>query len=225
LTGSVITVISEDESTSSGFIRDKKGNFTIFSHPDTTTSTNARAINNKGIVSGFAATGVPFPFSTVGFTYDPKTDTFTDIIPTSVRTIAHGINSKGDSVGNSFFLAADDPCGDGPDFVGYSWLHTADGNVTYFTVNGESTRARGINDSGKIAGFIFVAGDPNGPARGFVVELDGSQCQEITVAASDLLVNDLGFEDTIPEGISNSGDVVGNIGGEFSSHGFIARKK
>ncbi len=203
------------------FIRDKKGNYAAFFHPAQDTFTQARGVNNKGLVSGFRDRP-DFGGTFVGFIYDPKNDAFTDLIPAAAHTIAHGINSKGAVVGNSFFFNADDPCPGSPDpLVEYAWLRAADGTVTYFNVNDSTTRARGINDSGKIAGFIFT----DGPARGFVVELDGSQCQAVTVAASDLLENDLGFDDTIPEGISNSGIVVGNVGTGLSSHGFIARPR
>jgi uncharacterized membrane protein len=204
--------------TETGFIRDKNGNFTVFSHPDAFSRTNPRAINNMGLVSGFRDRPDPnFGTTLVGFIYDPKNDAFTDLIPTATQTIAHGINSRGDVVGNSFFVNAVDPCTGSPeDFVQYSWLRSADGTVTYFNVNGLPTRARGINDSGTIAGFIFGSG----PGKGFVIELDGSQCQEITVAASDLLEFP-GFE-TLPEGITNSGDVAGIADDGINLHGFIA---
>jgi uncharacterized membrane protein len=198
------------------FIRDKKGNFTVFSHPDALSFTQARGTNNKGLVSGFRDRP-DFDVTFVGFIYDPKNEAFTDLIPTAAHTIAHGINSKGDVVGNSFFFNADDPCPGSLDpIVQYSWLRSAGGTVTYFNVNGLTTRARGINDSGTIAGFIFNSG----PAKGFVIKLDGSQCQEIIVAASELLEFP-GF-DTLPEGITNSGDVVG-IADDGVLHGFIAR--
>jgi hypothetical protein len=92
--------------------------------------------------------------------------------------------------------------------------------VTYFTVNGsDRTAARGINDSGTIVGFVR---DPNdGKTKGFKVELDGSQCQAITVASGDLL--DIpAFDFLFPQDITNSGVIVGQVFGA-NGHGFIAR--
>ncbi len=40
------SVTSLDETTASGFIRDKNGNFTVFSHPDAVFETRPRAVNN-----------------------------------------------------------------------------------------------------------------------------------------------------------------------------------
>ena len=206
--------------TNTGFILDKNGNYSLFSHPDALSSTNPRAVNEKGLVSGFRDRpdfGTP-----AAFIYDSKKGTFTDIIPEAIFSIAHGINSRGDVVGSSFFFPAADPCGNGPGLVSYSWLRTADGAVTYFNVNGLRTRARGINDSGSITGFVLGSG----PTRGFVIELDGSQCQTIDVADEDLL--EFPGYDTQPYGITNSGDIVGlateevDGGAGFVIHGFIA---
>ena len=91
--------------------------------------------------------------------------------------------------------------------------------MTYFQVNGLWTAARGVNDEGSIVGFVT---NPNNSLTGFVVELDGSQCQAITVAPGDLL-EFAGFDDTIPEGITNAGVIVGNARDGSGSHGFIAR--
>jgi len=208
------------------FIRDKKGNFTVFSHPDEPATTLARAVNNQGLVTGTRNRLGPDPFDStvVGFIYDPKSDTYTDIIPPSDHTqsIAHGINSAGVVVGSAYFYE-DDPCDSGsPDsLVRYGWRRATDGTVTYFSVNGWRTAARGINDSETIVGFVF---DPNneGKAKGFKVTLDGSQCQAFTVAASDLLeITD--FDNLYPESINNSGVIAGIADDNGTSHGFIAK--
>ena len=211
------SVLNLDGVTRSGFIRSMDGTYTIFTHPDAFSFTNPRAVNNMGLVTGFSdrADG-----TTVGFIYDSRTGTFTDIDNgASIFTIAHGINSKGEVVGNSFFLNPTDPCGSAAGVVNNAWVRSADGTVTYFQVNGQSTRARGINDAGSIVGF--VNDDASGLIKGFNVQPDGSQCQSITVAAGDLLQVQ-GFETTFPEGISNSGVVVGSAG-DFAGalHGFI----
>ncbi len=205
------------------FIRDKNGNYAVFSHPDAVSFTQARAVNNKGLVTGFRD-HLNLGGTIYGFIHDPKSDTYTDIIPPGdhARSIAQGINSKGEVVGSAFFLDADDPCGDsGPfGFVRKGWHRAKDGTVTYFTVNGSPrTAARGINDSGTIVGF---APDPaDGKTKGFKVELDGSQCQAITVASGDLL--DIpAFDALFAQGITNSGVSVGQVN-DANSHGFIAR--
>ena len=216
------SVIDFDTLIESGFILNKKGEFSFFDHPDALTFTQARAVNNKGLVTGFR--DVPHPiFGTtiVGFVYDPKEDTFTDIIPVSdhEQSIAQGINSKGEVVGSAFFLDAEDPCNPGNlGFVRYGWLRAKDGTLTYFQVNGEWTAARGINDSGTIVGFTRDPADGNN--KGYFVELDGSQCQVITIASSDLLQIP-GYQTLFAQGITNSGVISGGVSDEFS-HGFIA---
>ncbi len=204
------------------FIRDKKGNFAVFSHPDAVSFTQARAVNNKGLVTGFRDHS-NLGSTIYGFIHDPKRDTYTDIIPPDdhAQSIAQGINSKGEVVGSAFFFNADDPCGNSSPsgFFRNGWRRAKDGTVTYFTVNGsDRTAARGINDSGTIVGFVRDPSD--GKTKGFKVELDGSQCQAITVASGDLL--ELPGFDLFPQGITNSGDVAG-IAEDANAHGFIAR--
>ena len=141
-----------------GLILEKDGNLTRFVHPDPLTNTQGRSIGNSGLV-----TGIAFHFDrsdadscnwfiddSTGFTYDPKRNTYTDF-PHSSETVAQGINGRGEIVG-SIFLDADVAC------VGcvagrYGFLRSASGDFTYFRVNGKNTAARGITDSGLIAGF------------------------------------------------------------------------
>lgn len=208
------SVLSLDLSTTSGMIRGKDGTFTFFSHPEAPSFTEARAVNNKGLVSGFRDISPGFR---AGFIYDPKTDTFTDVVPGRF-TIEHGINSKGEVVGNSIFFGGEDPCGSPDAFVNSGWLRAVDGSITYFQVNGEATRARGINDAGFIVGFVDDSA--SGKIKGFVVKLDGSPCESLTVADSDLLEFP-GFDFLFPEGITNSGVIVGIVE-DANQHGFIA---
>jgi uncharacterized membrane protein len=211
------SVASLDETTNSGFIRDKNGNFTVFSHPDAVSSTKPRGINNKGLVTGFRDDLNGF---TVGFIYDPKRGTFTDLNPTSFFTIAQGINSRGEVVGSSNFDVANDPCpGLGNPFRRYGWSRATDGTVTYFEVNGSHTSARGINDEGSIVGFFIDSDD--GKSKGFKVELDGSPCQSLTITGGDVLEFP-GAEATFLGGIKNSGAVVGSFDDPTNTHGFIA---
>jgi hypothetical protein len=191
-----------------GLILDNEGNATVFDHPDAISETVPRGINNDGLVTGYRDGDLDEGEGLLnGFIYDPETNAFTDIVP-SALTIAQGINSKGDVVGSSVFVdgIAPDPCG-GADFMRYGWLRTTDGNVIYFDVNGWSTTARGITDSGTIAGWAV---DPDTDiAKSFVTELDGTQCQSINIPVADLLAYP-GGSFTAAQGIKNSGEIVGN---------------
>ena len=208
----------------SGLIIDKNGAFTVFDHPDAVSFTQARGVNNKGLVTGYHDSPNDLFAPENGFIYDPKTDTFTDIVP-SLFTIAQGINSRGDVVGSAIFndsFGAPDPCGSSDLFVRRGWLRTMDGSVTYFSVNGGGTSARGITDSGTIAGFVFDDDPDSDLVKSFVVELDGSQCQSFTIADADLLQFP-GASATFVAGIKNSGEVVGSYDDGTTSIDFIAR--
>lgn len=212
------SVAKDDLLTESGLILDKKGNATVFDHPDAVSFTQARGVNNKGLVTGYrdSVDGV-----STGFIYHRKTNSFTDIVP-SLFTIAQGINSRGDVVGSATFENANSPCPGSPDSLPrYGWLRTADGNVSYFDVNGGRTSARGITDSGTIAGF--VTDTTTGVTKGFVVNLDGSQCQSITIPDDDLLAVP-GASETFVGDIKNSGEVVGSYyyGDPTYLRGYIA---
>ena len=74
--------------------------------------------------------------------------------------------------------------------------------------------------------MLEVSGD-TAFEKGFVIDLEGSGCQALTVAAEDLLEFP-GFDQTVPEGITNSGNVVGIVSVEYNSgnpHGFVARPR
>jgi uncharacterized membrane protein len=202
-----------------GLMLDRKGSATVFDYPNAVSFTQARGINNMGLVTGYRDS-VEEDVAREGFIYDPKTDTFTDIVP-SYFTIAQGINARGDVVGSAIFFSSGDPCAPSSpsETVRYGWLRTADGTVTYFDVNGGRTSARDITDSGTIVGF--VTDTATGLTNGFVVELDSSQCQSISVADTDLLKFP-GAADTLPGGIKNSGEVVGSYLDGTNAHGFIA---
>ncbi len=217
------SVVSLNGFTTSGFIRDNNGNFTVFKHPKAVSFTNPRAVNNKGLVTGYRDDPDDQFSPENGFIYDSNTGTFTDIVP-SLFTLAHGITSRGDVVGSAVFFKADDPCPPSSDetTVRYGWLRTVNGAVTYFDVNGRRTSARGITDSGTIAGFVSDIGTIGiDTAKGFVVDLDGSQCQSITIDDDDLLAPP-GAELTILQGINKSGEVVGWYSDGTNNHGFVA---
>jgi hypothetical protein len=217
LGGSVFSLVTGIES---GLILDKEGNATVIDHPDAVSFTQVRGLNNDGFAVGFRDDADPLIIG-VGFIFDPMDGSFIDLIP-SLQTIAQGINSRGDVVGSSIFLPGEDPCDTGfPGTTRYGWLRTTDGNITYFSVNGLRTSARGISDAGTIVGFTQ---DPfnTGETKGFVTELDGTQCQDITIADEDLVVFP-GISTTFGQGITNSGKVVGTYTDDAElRHGFIA---
>ncbi len=205
--------------TESGLILDKQGNATIVQHPDAVFFTQVRGLNNRGLAVGFRDDADPQIFG-VGFIFDPKDGSFIDLIP-SVQTIAQGINSRGDVAGSAIFLPGEDPCDTGfPGTTRYGWLRTTDGNITYFTVNGQRTSARGISDAGTIVGFTA---DPfTLETKGFVAELDGTQCQDVAIANEDLVVFP-GSTTTFGAGINNSGVVSGSYVDDLGFlKGFVA---
>lgn len=213
ITGSVF---DEGAGTTVGLIRSKHGEDTTFSHPgDAFNYTQGRGINNKGVVAGIYLVA-----SNVirGFIYDPKSGVFTDIDAhlSPSRTFPHGINSKGEVVGEAWYSdGSADPCGTSVGQRVYSWLRTKKGAMIYFRVNGQQTRARGINDAGQVVGLVDTSG--------FVIDAPETSCETITVNASDLLVYP-GATHTWPEGITNSGDIVGvfTVDGFASTSGFLA---
>lgn len=203
----------------SGLILDKQGNVTVIDHPEAVVFTQVRGLSTNGLAVGYRDDGDPDILG-VGFIYDPMDGSFVDLIP-SVQTIAQGINSRGEVVGGSIFLPGEDPCDSGvPGTTRYGWLRTTDGNITYFSVNGGRTSARGVSDSGTLVGF--TSDIVTGETKGFVTELDGTQCQDIVIADEDLLAFP-GSTTTFGQGITNSGTVSGSYVDDTGvSHGFIA---
>lgn len=202
--------------TESGFVRDKKGAYTVFSKPGWD-NTEVRGISNTGLVVGYSFDNA-FT-ATVGFIYDPARNTFIDFLP-SPYTLAQGTNARGDVVGH-VTLPAGAACTGCPGDR-YGFLRAASGVVTYFRVNNQTTVARGISNSGLIAGAVRDPVTFND--KGFVVSLgrSGAPYQSIAIPDADLLQFP-GAVSTTPEGITNSGDVIGvwiDASGNF--HGFIA---
>jgi uncharacterized membrane protein len=219
--GDMVGSVRISEVSVDGFIRGADGTYTIFSHPDGVSNTLPRGINNKGLISGYRRLRADNSFLG-GFVYDSRTQTFTDIdIAANSQVIAHGINSKGEVVGNARIFPASDPCGAG--VANYGWIRARDGSVRYFTVNGQYTSARGINDAGLIVGQTE---DPSTFERkGFVVRAPKSNCETISVDTSELL-DFPGSEYTFAEGITNSGVIVGVFRDALNNfHGFIATEQ
>jgi uncharacterized membrane protein len=203
-----------------------KGVFTIFSYPGSAL-TDARAINDKGLVTGnvFSPDGSS---TNGGFLYDPVKGTFLDLPSGAIGTnLAQGINRRGEVVGNVFHFP--DEVYPGSPIGMYGYYRSAKGQLTLFRVNGASTRARGINNDGLITGYFTLGGQD----IGFVTRLGGDEGHQdpsipryvdVTIKDSELLSfpNSVGTE---PEAISDAGVIVGNwLSTDGSvSHAFVAR--
>lgn len=203
-----------DGSYEDGFILQGSA-YTLVSHPPQT-FVEMRGINSAGLVAGdaWSTDTAGNTINTVGFIYNPATGSFRDIVvPNSIFVIARGINTVGQVVGSAtfsgnqyqgFFCAADTGT---PNFCDPN----IPGAQTLFTINGQNTRARGINDQGLIDGFVYGHGLP--PA-GFVGTSSGYT-----------LLNSPGLGDIYVEGIGNGGEVTGQYyedAGDTIAHGFIA---
>ena len=107
----------------------------------------------------------------------------------SPQTIAHATNAQGQNAG-SVFLFADDVYPGSP--AGrYGYLRQADGSVKYFAVNELQsapgrTRARGISESGLIAGFYS---DPAASeTKSYVTMLSkGTGFEELTLTVEQVV--------------------------------------
>ena len=162
-------------------------------------ATFARAISNSNLVVGYTDDGAG---ATAGYIFDPSTFLFTDItIPGSFLTIAQSMNNAGQVVGSASL-----PGG------AHAWLREPGGAITLFQIAGLSTRARGINDVGLIAGFI-TSGPAPGVNQGFVGNSSGFETLMVP-----------GSDQTFGESINNAGQVAGLFytGGGTATHGFIA---
>ncbi len=205
-----------------GFILDK-GAFRRVAHPGALFSTELRAINSSGLVVGIACDDPNCFVNIVNFIYDPKTNVFTDMFPSTVDNpaIMAGINARGESVGNTYY-DADVVCQGCPG-ANYGYVRSADGALTLFLVNGKGTRPRGISDSGLITGYVRTNCEGKAPFAGFVTTLArGAGFQSITIPCADLL-GVAGAIETTPQGISNSGVVVGNwLDADGVGRGFVA---
>lgn len=137
-------------------IRDKKGNVTFFYPPSYTVDSacQARGVNSNGKVSGYEIdeNGV-----WRGFVHDPRKGTFEEFLP-SAQTFAHAINAEGQIAG-SVFLDADEAY-PGSAAGRYGYVRETDGSLKYFAISQSfpgQTRARGISESGLVAGFYIDA--------------------------------------------------------------------
>ena len=196
------------------FVYDK-GVMTRLSFPGAV-YTEARGINNRGIVAGNAQLGsLEGPW--IGVVYDPAKDEAVAFMPSDVETIVQGINDRGDVVGSVWLRGGAVPSGgSGNGFYGF--VRDARGVVTLFRINEDHTVVRGISSYGRITGWAGPSTNP----RAFVIDAPtGGGFQNLTIADEDLYG---GFQG---QGITNKGKVVGNFwldvgSGDRVLRGFIA---
>jgi hypothetical protein len=222
IVGSIHIVLDPDDpddpGLDDGFIL-KHGTYTRFTHPGFN-HTMVRGIGKTGLVTGYAEDDDAATF--VGFIYDPKRGTFTDIAFPDMYgyIIVQGITARGRAVGNVFlptdYFYEESPGGS------YGFVREPSGAMTLFRVNGQPTYARGINDSGVIAGFTRVA---DGSAVGFVGTLPSLGGLQDMTDVELIAVPFAHATETVISAIDNSGRVVGNWeddSGVCCRHGFIA---
>ena len=175
--------------------------YTFFTRP-AWTHTEARAIGPSGLVTGWSYEEDPLLgfTSSSGFIYNPATGVFTDIpIPGSAFVIAQGINAAGQVVGSALI----------PVVGQEGWLREPGGAISPFRVAGLPTRARGINNTGLITGFVSVGS----AYQAYVASSTGYQL--LAVPGSDA---------SFGQGINNAGQVAGafTLAGATDLRGFIA---
>jgi uncharacterized membrane protein len=202
-----------DPDTFVAFVRNN-GQFTTFAVPGYAQN-SARALNNNGTVTGLSTDPSLPP---MGWSYDQRTQTFTPItFAGAALVIPQGVNNRGDIVGSASFpanvLYAGSPAGN------WGFLMRKDGPTTLFRVNNQPTRARGISDSGQIAGFI------GGAAVGFVVQLTSDAPFQAITATADQLIAVPGAAATFVQAIDNQGRVAGWSvdAATFAETAFVAR--
>ena len=133
--------------------------YNFFSYPGDPSGTEARAIANNGIVTGWQ----PFGFA---WTYNPAAAPgyppgFMQVVPTlpngtrASYSIPGAMNAVGQFVGSTNF-----PKNGRHGFIYDPGKSTP---ITLFQINGTYTAARGINDNGAIVGFTFDTSVPVTP--------------------------------------------------------------
>ena len=210
----VIAGSAGDGSNNRGIILDK-GAFSFFSAPGWA-YTEARAISNNGrLITGYAADSTLSNY--IGLIYDVEDNSFTKFLP-STFTIAQGINSQKQTVGNAQLDA--NVAYPGAPAGAYGFFRPPNGDIVFFTVNGALVnRPRGINNSGLVTGFYNITG----AQRGFVARVAASPAYQALTVPGDDLLDVPGASGTVPEGINESGEISGTwFDAAGNTHGFFA---
>lgn len=195
--GTIVGTATDANNNNQGFIL-KNGSYSLFNVPGNTGYMEARAVSPSGIVSGIFTDAAD---NQEGYTYDPSTGVFTDINPPGSQiTFAQGQNSAGQLVGSGLNSS-----------TGQEWGFVyQNGSYSDFTVDGDPTEARGINDAGVITGHVYAGGAANvtfvgNPSSGY---------QLLSVPNAT---------ETLAEAINNSGQIAGvYVDANNNSFGFLA---
>jgi uncharacterized membrane protein len=189
----------DDGGTFHGFLRDKKGVFTVLDHPDDTQEpeggTVTLDINNRGQIVGAY---VDAELATHGFLRDRgrgarrDESVFTTVdVPGAVATTADDLNNRGQIVGTYSEVSNTRPINTARAYL------LNDGSFTLIDAFGaDCTLSGDINDRGEFVGSYLDAG---GPARGFLRDRRG-------------VFTTIDFpeaEQTGAIGINNRGQIVG----------------
>jgi probable HAF family extracellular repeat protein len=170
-----------------------------------------RAIGPTGLITGYSSNIDDVSYS--AFTYNPTSGIFTNLTPRGTTPswldIAQGINAAGQIVGSTRLAGP----GTYPTTSGFLYNPTTD-SYELFQVGGLPTRARGINDTGLITGFVDLT-----PTRSvaYVANSGGYQLLDPTSIGGRTVTNIYG------QGINNLGQVVGLFNDDLgNTFGFMA---
>jgi hypothetical protein len=211
-TGTIVGTAVDASGNTQGFILQNRS-YSLFSVPGNTGYMEARAVSPTGIVSGIFTDSVG---NQEGYTYDPSTDTFTDINPPgSILTFAQGMNRAGQLAGSGLSIGG-----------GHFGFIYQNGAYSTFKISGELlTAARAINDAGVITGYVQYDPSPgNAFLQAFVgTPSSGFQLLGDPAAGTAATIGSSGLAGTFGEAINDSGQ----LGGEYidpsgNTFGFIA---
>jgi hypothetical protein len=214
--GVIVGSLEDGQTGSKAFVLEA-GVYTVYTRPGWE-ATEFRSINDTGLITGWSwhidpstgYIGSPdgiIPAST-GFIFNRATGVYTDFsVPgASVHAlyITHGINNAGQAVGSAnFYEVGTDPSTRPIRDIGF--LRQPDGTISTIVVDGGSphaisTKARGINDNGLIAG---TTRDASNNDQVFVGNSSGFQVLSLpSLALPDAVA---GFA----EGIGHDGQIIG----------------
>lgn len=198
--GQVVGSLSTDGLTDLAYIRSSNGVYQTFQVDGNTTQ--ARGINNQGIVTGFYAP----PGIILEFVRTPD-GTISDITKESETLIGivQGINAAGEFVGDYVREPGSVPLRGG--YIGRDALFEADVDLPFAALR---VAARGINANGDIAGW-FV--DENGGLpQGFIIRNGVTMVLSYPAPGATTFV----------QGLNNRGQLSGSwVDAEGNNHGFM----
>ncbi len=195
-----------------GWVRGADGGFTALDVPNSTFN-DATGINNVGQIVGTFGVSGAFSYNQV-FLYDQSSGSYTKLVnplfPGS-SVFSGAINDSGQIVEvaiNRYFFE--------------SFLRSSDGSYTslpqptVYNYQNNSVRATGINDAGQIIGSYYVTDiNPAGHSVGFVFDFASGTYTTLSDPAARYLT-------TIPSGINNLGQIVGNyLDYNYQVQGFL----